>query len=232
MNKSRSQREPRGFSVRIGLSHRTRMSSRVSIPPTARLIGSAQPPRPRPLRVGPRGLVSRVMPRLTATPSSHALVLCVRNMSVALLSPASLGLPCGRPRRPTTLERAVGITRARLAQPLGPFDACRFTLARPSVQPCGYTPTGRVCLPRLCSRRVSAGHISCRIVHGHPPFRGFSPPDAAQPSRVAPSSMPFPTSRCRGSEDVSHRSDAFSEHRRYSRRRWVAPLLVVPPLRG
>jgi hypothetical protein len=113
------------------------MSSRVSIPPTARLIGSAQPPRPRPLRVDPRGLVSRVMPRFTATPSSHALVVRVRNMSAAILSPASSGLPCGRPRRPTTPERAVDFTRARLAPPLGPCDACQLTLTRPSVPPCG-----------------------------------------------------------------------------------------------
>lgn len=195
-------------------------------------MGSAQPPRPRPLRVDPRGLIGRVTPRLTATSSSHALVFSVRSISAAILSPASLGLPHGRPRRPTALERAAGFTWARLAPPLGPYDACQSKLARPPVPPCGYTSTGRVCLSRLCSRHRSAGPISCRIVHGHPPFRGFSPPDAARPSRVALSSMPFATSRCRGSEDVSHRSDAFSERRRCSRRRWVAPLLVVPPLRG
>lgn len=208
------------------------MSSRVSVPPTARLIGSAQPPRPRPLRVDPRGLVSRVMPRLTATSSSHALVVRVRNMSAAILSPASFGLPCGRPRRPTTPERAVDFTRARLAPPFGSLRrlpthahaAIRATLR--------CTPTGRVYLSRLFSRRESAGLISCRIVHGHPPFRGFSPPDAARPSRVAPSSMPFATLRCRGSEDFSHRSGAFSARRRCSRRHWVAPLLVVLPLRG
>jgi hypothetical protein len=193
------------------------MISRVSIPPTARPIGLAQPPRPRPSRVDPRGLVGRVMPRLTATPSSHALVFRVRNLSAAILSPASLGLPCGRPRRPTTPERAVDFTRARLALPLGPYDVCQPTLARPSVQPRGCTPTGRVCLPRLCSRRGSAGPISCRIVHGHPTFRGFSPLAAARPSRIAPSSLPFPnsrwlpTSRCRGSGDVSLRTDAFSD---------------------
>jgi len=153
-------------------------------------------------------------------------------MSAAILSPASSGLPCGRPRRPTTPERAVDFTRARLAPPLGPFDESQLTLARPSVPPCGVTPTGRVYLPQLFSRRESAGLISCRIVHGHPPFRGFSPPDAARPSRVAPSSMPFATLRCRGSEDFSHRSGAFSARRRCSRRHWVAPLLVVSPLRG
>jgi hypothetical protein len=79
------------------------------------------------------------------------------------------------------------------------------------VQPCGCTPTGRVCLPRLCSRRRSAGRVSCRFVHGHPTFRGFSPLAAARPSRIAPSSMPFPTLRCRGSEDVSLRAEAFSD---------------------
>jgi hypothetical protein len=71
------------------------------------------------------------------------------------------------------------------------------------VPPCGVTPTGRNCLSRLRSCRGSASLISCRIVHGHPPFRGFSPFVAARPSRIVPSSLPFPTLRCRGSEDLS-----------------------------
>jgi len=41
------------------------------------------------------------------------------------------------------------------------------------------------------------------IVHGYPPFRGFSPSVATRPSRATLSSMPFPTLRCRGSEDLS-----------------------------
>jgi hypothetical protein len=186
------------------------MSSRVSIPPSLHLIGSVQPPRPRPSRVGPRGLLGRVTPRLNAASSSHALVIRVRNLSAALLFLASFGLPCGRPRRPTALKELSASPGYVLLRHMGPFDACQPTLARPSVLPCGRTPTGRDCLPRLCSHRESAGLVSCRIVHGHPPFRGFSPLAAACPSRDTLSFMPFPTSRCRGSKDVSLRSGAFS----------------------
>lgn len=71
------------------------------------------------------------------------------------------------------------------------------------VPPCSVTPTGRDCLSRLRACRGSASLVSCRIVHGHPPFRGFSPFVAARPSRVVLSSLPFPTLRCRGSEDLS-----------------------------
>jgi hypothetical protein len=46
---------------------------------------------------------------------------------------------------------------------------------------------------------------------GTTPFRGFSPLAAARPSRVALSSVPFPTLRCRGFEDFSLRSDACSD---------------------
>lgn len=67
------------------------------------------------------------------------------------------------------------------------------------------SPTDRVCLSRFITRRGFASHVSCRFVHGHPPFRGFSPPVAAGPSRAQLSSMPFPTLRCRGSEDLSFR---------------------------
>jgi hypothetical protein len=106
---------------------------------------------------------------------------------------------------------------------------------------------------RLVPCRGSASHVSCWIVHGHPPFRGFSPPVAARPSRASPSSMPFPTLRCRGSEEFSvalHLRLAASMsrveppspcgadcslgrtrslRRRCSRRHKAAPLLVVPP---
>lgn len=71
------------------------------------------------------------------------------------------------------------------------------------VLPCGITPTGRECLPRLFSRRGSASPISCWVVHGHPPFRGFSPLVAAGSSQIRPSPLPFPTLRCRGFEDLS-----------------------------
>jgi hypothetical protein len=46
---------------------------------------------------------------------------------------------------------------------------------------------------------------------GTTPFKGFSPLAAARPSRIALSSMPFPTLRCRGSEDFSLPADAFSD---------------------
>jgi hypothetical protein len=48
------------------------MSSRVSIPTASRLMGSAQPPRPSPLRVGPRGLAIGVVSR---EPRHHPLML-------------------------------------------------------------------------------------------------------------------------------------------------------------
>jgi hypothetical protein len=108
------------------------MSSRVSIPPNVHLIGSMQPPRPRPSRVDPRGLFGRVTPRLNAASSSHALVIRVRNLSAALLFLASLGLPCGRPRRPTALKEPSASPGYVLLRHTGPFDACRPTLARPT----------------------------------------------------------------------------------------------------
>lgn len=71
------------------------------------------------------------------------------------------------------------------------------------MQPCDCSPTDRVYLPRLFPCRGSASLISCWVVHGHPPFRGFSPPVAAGPSRALLSPLPFPTLRCRGSEEFS-----------------------------
>jgi hypothetical protein len=92
---------------------------------------------------------------------------------------------------------------SQVALPLGPCDAYQPALTWPSVRPCERSPTGRAYLSRLFPCRGSADRVSDRIVHGHPPFRGFSPPGAAGPSRAPPSSLPFPTSRCRGSEDFS-----------------------------
>jgi hypothetical protein len=98
----------------------------------------------------------------------------------------------------------------QIALPVGPSDAFQSTLAWPSRAalrrhadrpefPSPALPVSRICQP-----------FSGWIVHGHPPFRGFSPLAAARPSRASPSSMPFPTLRCRGSEDFSLRADAFS----------------------
>jgi len=43
------------------------VSSRVSVPSISRLIGSARPPRPSPLRAGPHGLINGVASRLSFT---------------------------------------------------------------------------------------------------------------------------------------------------------------------
>jgi hypothetical protein len=107
--------------------------------------------------------------RLVAKSSSPGLafISLFRSPALLRLAPASLPRwicflrPVARPRRSLRL--------------LGPFDAYRCTLTRPSVRPCGLTPTGWVCLSQLCSCRASASRVSCWIVHGHPTFRGFSP---------------------------------------------------------
>jgi hypothetical protein len=77
-----------------------------------------------------------------------------------------------------------------------------------------------------------------------PSFRGFSPFVAAGSSRIPLSSMPFPTLRCRGSEDFSKSAlhapcgalltanGCVHRRKRFHARRRVAPLLAVSPLRG
>lgn len=57
--------------------------------------------------------------------------------------------------------------------PVGPCDACQFTSTR-SLSTLRLLSTGRSCLFRLCSSRESASHVSCWIVLGYHPFRGFS----------------------------------------------------------
>jgi hypothetical protein len=109
--------------------------------------------------------------------------------------------PLGVIARCPCFLRLRGTHRSRRLR-VPPTPANPRSRGRP-VQPCGCTPTGRVYLPRLFPCRGSASHVSGRIVHGLPPFRGFSPPVAAGPSRVLPSSLPFPTLRCRGSEEFS-----------------------------
>jgi len=131
----------------------------------------------------------------------------------ARLHPA---LPQGRP-----LENEWSPRPRRLRRIVPPFPACAVqagtlrlrvppTHSHPrsrGLLPClaAASPTDRVCLARLVSRRRSANHISGRFVHGHPPFRGFSPPVATRSSRTELSPMPFPISRCRSSEDFSFR---------------------------
>jgi hypothetical protein len=134
---------------------------------------------------------------LTATSSSHALVVRVRNMSAAILSPASFGLPCGRPRRTTTPERAVASPGHVLLRHLGPFDACQLTLTRPSVPPCGvrrpagFTSPGssRVAnLPALFHAGSSMGthpsEVSPRPTP-HDPLGSRRPPCRLPPCGVA-----------------------------------------------
>lgn len=59
------------------------------------------------------------------------------------------------------------------ASPIGPCDACQFTSTR-SSSALRLLSTGRICLFRLCSSRESASLVSCWIVLGYHPFRGFS----------------------------------------------------------
>jgi len=210
LSKARSPREPSGSSVRIDLSLRVWMSSRVLVPMAARHIGSAQPPRPRPFRVGPRGLVIGLASRINVSPSSHALVVRVRNLSAAILSPSSLwpslrstslsrehtfiqlfrrnhqSLNDSDSLIPRPLRRTV--LPAPLARPRQEHFACWVptTPTNPRsrgrlIQPCGCMPTGWGFHAQLVSCRGSANHISGRIVHGLPPFRGFSPPSPPDP---------------------------------------------------
>ena len=187
------------------------MNSRVSIPPTVRLIGLAQPPRLSPFRARPRGLVNGEASRLSAAilscscrsrsesfrrnPLSSSLWLPLQETSTSSNSRRSYHAEACL--HPDYLKRSSSSKRVRcliLMSPprpscaslvctschritllSGPSDAFQSPLTRPSVRPCGLTPTGQGCLPQLCTCRGSASHISCWVVHGHPPFRGFSP---------------------------------------------------------
>jgi len=234
LSKTRSSREPSGVSIRIGLSLRVAMSFRVSVPTTARLIGLAQPPRPWSLRTGPRGLFVGVATRVNQPPSSHALVTRVRNFSASILTPALTPEHAFVPafaRTATAYVRLRGFRCRHFA--FGslrriPVHARRGRL----VQRCRCSPTGRVYLSRLFPCRGPASLVSCRVVHGHHSLQRLLPAVAARPSRVALSSVPFPTLRCRSFEDFSYRFGCVLRLPTFSRRRWVAPLLVVfPPSR-
>jgi len=143
-----------------------------------------------------------------------------RNPHSARAEHASIQLsahPQGRPAR----KRAWSPHPRRLRRIVPPFPACAVQAGtlRLRVPPthsnprsrgllsclAAASPTDRLCLTRLVSRRGSADRVSGRFVHGYPPFRGFSPPVAARSSRTELSPMPFPTFRCRGSEDFSFR---------------------------
>ena len=157
---------------------------------------------------------SRHHPGSPSSRSSGVLHRCVGSGLIAEMDPRLA--PVARLRRSLRLS--------------GPFDACRCTLTRSFVRPCGLTPTGWVCLPQLFSFRASASPVSCWIVHGHPTFRGFSPPTAGDSRKLRvneaalefrspstrvdasyQSSMPFPALRRRGSEDFSLLADACSD---------------------
>lgn len=205
---------------------------------------------------------------MNRAPSSHVLSSRVRTMSVAILSRERA--PALRPTHSERFSRSehhpsspssrssgaahccalqrhcrdgpasTDCSASQVTSPVGPFDACRCSLTRPAVQPCGFTSTDRACLPRLYSCRASASLISCWIVHGHPPFRGFSPLDAGRrafhaitradafpPVLHAVSRLAAP--RLRGFQPSCGR---VLRRSRCSRVRRVAPLLVVLPLRG
>jgi len=193
LSKTRSSREPSGASVRIGLSLRVTMSFRVSVPTTARLIGLAQPPRPWPLRTGPRGLFVGVATSVNQPPSSHALVTRVRNLSASILTPACArarlrsGLrPNGHSLPPLAGSRcrhfAIGSLR-RIPDCAHVAVSCSVAAAR---RPAGFTSPGssRVTdLPALFHAGSSMGTT---------PFRGFSPPSPHDPleSRCPPCRFP------------------------------------------
>jgi hypothetical protein len=205
---------------------------------------------------------------LNRAPSSHVLCSRVRTMSVTILSreraptlrPAhsehfsrSEHHPSSPSSRSSGAAHCCALQRhcrdgpastdrsaSQVTSPVGPSDAFRCSLTRPSVLPCGLTPTDRDCLPRLCSCRASASPISCWIVHGYPPFRGFSPLDAgflAFPTIARMDAIPpvlhavsrLAAPRLRGFQPSCGR---VLRRSRCSRVRRVAPLLVVSPLRG
>lgn len=157
-----------------------------------------------------------------------------------------------------TVPRPVArANRRRLTLPLGPSDACQPTLTRPTrmtLRPHADRPG----LP-LPARLVSWICQPCFMLvrPWAPTLQRFLPARAAGSSRILLSSLPFVsrnarrsgrstrcTLRCRGFEDFSRQrtsrlaasglaaSGCVHQCQRYSRLRWVAPLLVVPPLRG
>jgi hypothetical protein len=158
------------------------MSCRVSVPTTARLIGLAQPPRPRPLRAGPRGLVVGVATGFILPPSSHALVTRVRNLSASILSPTCAGARLCRRLSPTTVR-----LRPRLALLSPPNHFACGSLRRLPIDAhaaalgVAAARTGRVYLLRLVSCRSICRPYFMPDRPWAPPFRGFSPPSPRCP---------------------------------------------------
>ena len=151
-------------------------------------------PRLRRVRLGRLFLTAAPRKRVATTWRHHL------TEPSALRSTTSTSL-C-RPSLPHCCDR-MPLRAFGLTLPSGPFDACQPAFTRPSVRPCGRSSTDRDYLSRFLSCHEPASHISDWIVHGHPPFRGFSPFVAAGSSRIELSPLPFPTLRCRGSEDSS-----------------------------
>jgi hypothetical protein len=152
----------------------------------------------------------------------------------------------GRSREPPQAHSAIGPLRR---MPTRAHAAIRATLRPHADRPGLPLPArlvSRICQPCFMLVRPWA-----------PSLQRFLPARAARPSRALLSSLPFVsrnvrrsvrstrcTSRCRGFEDFSHQrtsrlaasglaaSGCVHQGRRCSRLPWVAPLLVVFPLRG
>lgn len=108
----------------------------------------------------------------------HTFIQLFRRNRPALNEPDDL-IP--RPHRRMVLP-------APLARPRQDHFACWVPTTKTNprsrgrlIQPCGCMPTGWGFLAQLVSCRGSANHVSGRIVHGLPPFRGFSPPSPPDP---------------------------------------------------
>jgi len=119
--------------------------------------------------------------------------------------------------------------------PIHAHAAPRHALRRCADRP-GLPPQVRL-VSRICRP------FSGRIVHGLPPFRGFSPPSPRNPlgSRCPPCRFPpcgAAAPRIRAVGDIAPcgalatSCGCVLRRRRCSRHRRAAPLLVVSPLRG
>jgi hypothetical protein len=208
------------------------MSSRVSVPTTARLIGLAQPPRPSPLRAGPRGLVVGSATGIILPPSSHALVARVRNLSASILSPTCAGAHLRLRLTPLTasLRPLLALLSPRSHFAVGSLRRIP-THAHAAALGVAAARTDRDYLPRFVSCRGSASRVSCRIVLGHPPSE-VSPRRrrTTLSSRAVLHAVPhLAVSQLRGFQLPV---GCVLRRRRCSRLRRAAPLLVVFPLRG
>lgn len=265
-------REPQGFGV--SKTRSLRKPTGFSVPPAFPFaldeLQSVDPVDVAPYGFGatrldlhPCGLVLAVsingaVPRVNATPSSHALVVAFgtrppqsslrlrgarlrrlhrRGGRLANEWPPDLRIhrltgPSAASAQPLHCCRCLPARTSGLASPSGPFDACQPALTRPSERPCGRSPTDRSCLPRFRSCRESASHISDWSVHGHHSLQRFLPARrrTTLSDRAVLHAVPhLAVSRLRGFQPSS---GCVHRLRRCSHRRRVAPLLVVSPLRG